>query len=174
MLIFSWDSLHKEISSQNLPLISPERKRTHSVWPQLSRLCQRPRGETRTGTRCYVQPEATTLWSTGGKAVLTEQWLQGSQRIVSHGNSPVARRRLLFLSSKLKGSHTQTRRRWEFVFIVAISKFLIRQQRISERHGCSLLQQCCSNLITTVHVVWWSESLTKLNRVVFCTWNLNS
>lgn len=160
-------SLHKEISSQKLSLISPEKKLTDFVWPQLSRLRQRPRGETRTGTRCHVMPEGTTLWSTRGKAASKQQWLRGSQRVVSHGNTPVARRRrLLFSRQSWKAAFSDTEA-LGLLFIFAISKFLIRRQSVSQRHGCSLLHQCCSYLIATAHVVWWSEILTKLSRVVF-------
>lgn len=68
---------------------------------------------------------------------------------------------------KTERLRSQTRRRREFFLFFAISKFLIRQQSSSERHGCSLLHQCRSYLIATAHVVWWREMLTGLGRVVF-------
>lgn len=149
----------KRSAAKNCPL-------TDFVWPQLSRLRQRPRGETRTGTCCHAVLEGTTLWSTRGKAVSTQQWLRGSQRIVSHGNTPVARRRILFSRQNWKAAFSDTEA-LGILFIFAISKFLIRQQSSSERHGCSLLHQCCSYLIAAAHVVWWSEMFSELSRVVF-------
>lgn len=160
--------LHKDIGSQNLPLISPEKQLTDFVWPQLSPPSSKtsrwnknrdPLPRSARGHHSLIHQRKSSF-NTAVTAGVTKNRVTRKYSRRQETNT--------FLSSKTERLHSQTRRRWEFFFIFAISKkILIRQQSSSERHGCSLLHQCCSYLIATAHVVWWSEMLTGLSRVVF-------
>lgn len=84
-------------------LLSPEKKRTHSVWPQLSRPRQRPKGETRSGTRCYVVPEGGNSFIHWRNRRFNAAMTAGvTTNRVTLKHAPTTTTTTAFLSSKLR------------------------------------------------------------------------
>lgn len=135
-------SLHEEICSQNAPYFSREESNAFHLTPIIPPSSKTWRwNKNRDPLLCSARGHHSLIHQR--KSSFNTAMTAGVTKDCVAWNYSCCQKTIL-LMSKLKGFQTQTWRRWEFIFIVAISKFLIRQQSIYERHGCSLLQQCYS------------------------------